>query len=112
MDRNFLLLLVVGVSVLNGLMSPFLAIAMPISAVLMPEVFPRSVGWVLFFSSILVATATLLVSGVPAALYERLVDRGRGGVAVMGIWIAGAVVLALPALRHMMTLGGAVKIQP
>ena len=112
MDRNFLLFLVVGVSVLNGLLSPYLAIAMPISAVLMPEVFPRSVGWVLFFSSILVASATLLVSGVPAALYERLIDRGRGGTAAMGIWIAGALLLSLPAFRHMMALGTGVRIQP
>jgi hypothetical protein len=60
MDRNFLLITVVGISILNGLFSPFLVIAMPIAAVLMPEVFPRSVGWVLFFSSLLVASGTLL----------------------------------------------------
>jgi hypothetical protein len=112
MDRNFLLFLVVGVSVLNGLLSPYIAIAMPIAAVLMPEVFPRSVGWVLFYSSILVSSATLLVSGVPAALYERFIDRGRGGIATMAIWMAGAVLLSLPALRHMMALGSGVKIQP
>ena len=100
MNRNFLLFTVVGISTLNGLFSPFLAIAMPISAVLMPEVFPRSVGWVLFFSSILIASATLLVSGVPAALYERFV--GRGDAFAMYVWIAGAVLLALPALRHIL----------
>ena len=102
MDRNFLRFTVVGVSVLNGLFSPFLAVAVPIAAVLMPEIFPRSVGWVLFFSSLLVASATLLVSGIPAALYERLVDRGRGSVAVMAVWVVGAVLLPLPALRHIL----------
>jgi hypothetical protein len=96
MDRNLLLVAVVGISILNGLFSPFLAIAVPIAAVLMPEVFPHSIGWVLFFSSLLVASGTLLFSGVPAALYERLV--GRGQVALW-IWLAGAVLLALPALR-------------
>jgi hypothetical protein len=99
MDRNFLFFAVVGISVLNGLFSPLLAIAVPIAAVLMPEVFPRSVGWVLFFSSLLVASGTLLFSGVPAALYERLVDRARGGQVALWIWLAGAVLLALPALR-------------
>ena len=100
MDRNFLFFVVVGISVLNGLFSPFLAIAVPVAAVLMPEVFPRSVGWVLFFSSLLVASGTLLFSGVPAALYERLVDRARGGGQVaLWIWLGGAVLLALPALR-------------
>ena len=99
MDRNFLFFAVVGISVLNGLFSPLLAIAVPIAAVLMPEVFPRSVGWVLFFSSLLVASGTLLFSGVPAALYERLVDRARGGQVALWIWLGGAVLLALPALR-------------
>jgi hypothetical protein len=101
MDRNFLLFAIVALSIVNGLFSPFLAIALPIAAVLMPEVFPRSVGWVLFFSSLLVASATLLVSGVPAALYERLVDRGREGSVSLIIWLAGAVLLALPALRNL-----------
>lgn len=101
MDRNLVLFTIVGISILNGLFSPFLAVALPVAAVLMPEVFPKSVGWVLFFSSLLVASATLLVSGVPAALYERLIDRGRGGSIVLVIWLVGAVVLALPALRNL-----------
>lgn len=101
MDRNLLVFAVVGISILNGLFSPFLAIAVPISAVLMPEVFPRSVGWVLFFSSLLVASGTLLLSGVPAALYERLVD-GRDSTAAVAIWLGGAVLLALPAFRHLL----------
>ena len=100
MDRNFLLFTVVGISILNGLFSPFLVIAMPIAAVLMPEVVPRSVGWVLFFSSLLVASGTLLFSGIPAALYERLVAGARGGQAALWIWLAGAVLLALPAVRY------------
>ena len=101
MDRNFVLFAIVGISIVNGLFSPFLAVALPVAAVLMPEVFPRSVGWVLFFSSLLVASATLLVSGVPAALYERLVDRGGAGGVALIIWLVGAVLLALPALPNL-----------
>lgn len=99
-DRGFIVFAIVGLSILNGLFSPYIAIAVPIAAVLMPEIFPRSVGWVLFFSSLLVSSATLLVSGVPAALYERLVERGRTGNISAFIWLAAAVLLALPALRH------------
>ena len=100
MDRNFLLFAIVGISILNGLFSPFLAVALPVAAVLLPEVFPRSVGWVLFFSSILVASGTLLFAGVPAALYERLAKPKLDSNVAMYIWLAGTVVLALPALRH------------
>ena len=100
MDRQLLFFAVVGVSALNGLFSPFLAVAVPIATVLMPEIFPRSVGWVLFFSSILVASATLLFAGVPAALTERLLTRGRDSDVPMFVWLAGVILLALPALSR------------
>ena len=100
MDRNLLFVAVVGISILNGLFSPFLAIAVPIAAVLMPEVFPRSVGWVLFFSSLLVASATLLIGGVPAALYERFAKPPPDSNVAAMIWLGTAALLALPALRN------------
>jgi hypothetical protein len=96
-DRQTLLLLILGLCIVNGIFSPFLALAIPVTAVLMPEMFPRTIEWVLFWSSILLASATLLFSGVPAALYERLVERDPNALASMWIWLAGAAALCLPA---------------
>jgi hypothetical protein len=98
LDRQTLLLVVIGLSILNGIFSPYLNIAIPVSAALMPELFPRTVEWVLFFGSLLVASATLLFSGVPAALYERLIDRDPQSTLPMWIWLAGAAVLCLPVI--------------
>jgi hypothetical protein len=98
LDRQTIFLVVVGLSIVNGIFSPFLRIAMPISAVLLPELFPRTLEWVLFWGSVLLATATLLFSGVPATLYERLVERDASGTASMWIWLAGAAILSLPVL--------------
>lgn len=98
-DRHTLFLLVLGECVVNGIFSPYLKIAIPISAALMPELFPRTVEWVLFWSSVLLATATLLFSGVPAALYERLTTRNPESTASMWIWFAGATALSLPAVQ-------------
>lgn len=97
-DRQTLFLIVLGVCVANGIFSPYLRLAIPVAAVLLPELFPRTLEWVLFWSSVLVASATLLLSGVPAALYERLVERDGAGTASMWIWLAGAAALTLPAL--------------
>ena len=96
-DRHSLFLVVLGICVLNGIFSPLLNIAIPIAAVLLPELFPRTVEWVLFWSSILLASATLLFSGVPAALYERLVERNPTGAVSMWIWLIGAAAMSLPA---------------
>jgi hypothetical protein len=100
LDRQTLFLLVLGLSVANGIFSPFLNIAIPVAAVLLPELFPRTVEWVLFWSSVLLASATLLLSGVAAALYERLIERNAEGTVSMWIWLAGAAALSLPAAQR------------
>ena len=97
LDRQTLFPVVLGLCIVNGIFSPYLKLAIPITAVLMPELFPRTVEWVLFWSSVLLASATLLFSGVPAALYERLVEGKPESAASMWIWLAGAATLSLPA---------------
>jgi hypothetical protein len=100
LDRQGLLLFVAGICVLNGIFSPYLVIALQIAPVLMPELFPRTVGWALFFSSLVVSTATLLASGVPAAIYERLIETDDEATTSMWIWIGGAMLMSLPALEN------------
>jgi len=98
MDRSTLFPVILGVCVVNGIFSPYLNLAVAVTAVLMPELFPRTVEWVLFWSSVLLSTFTLLVSGVPAALYERLVE--RESLASVWIWLGGAFALTLPAVNR------------
>jgi hypothetical protein len=102
LDRHTLFLLVLGLCIVNGIFSPYLNLAIPVTVVLLPEIFPRTVQWVLFWSSVLLATTTLLVSGVPAALYERLVERDPNAAASTWIWLAGAATLCLPAVLGML----------
>lgn len=97
-DRQTAVFLLIGLCVVNGIFSPYLKIAIPITAVLMPELFPRTLEWVLFWSSVMLATGTLLFSGVPAALYERLVARDAAAEASTWIWLVGAGLLTLPAV--------------
>ena len=77
-------------------------IAIPVTAVLLPELFPRTIEWVLFWSSILMASATLLVSGVPAALYERLVERDPESATPAFIWLACAAALCIPTVARVL----------
>lgn len=105
LDRRGLLNLVVSVCVVNGIFSPFLVIALQIAPILMPEMFPRTVGWSLFFASIIVSTATLLVSGIPAALYERFLETDESSPTSMWIWFVAAIVMTLPALQNVSGIG-------
>ncbi|MCK6452039.1 MAG: hypothetical protein L6R19_14475 [Alphaproteobacteria bacterium] len=104
LDRNALFLMILGVCVVNGIFSPYLNVAVPITVALMPELFPKTHDWVLFFSSVFVSSCTLFFSGVPAALYERLIERNPEGTAAMWIWLAGAAFLSIPAIRIVMAI--------
>ena len=99
-DRKTLLLVILSLCAANGIFSPYLKVAIPVTAALLPELFPRTLEWVLFWSSILLSSATFLFSGVPAALYERLVDRSAESTASMWIWLAGAALLSAPAVAR------------
>jgi len=96
-ERQSLLFAIVALCIVNGIFSPYLKVAIPIALVLMPELFPRTLEWVLFWSSVMLASATLIFSGVPAALYERVAGSPAASSAAVWIWLAGAVVLSLPA---------------
>jgi hypothetical protein len=100
-DRDTLFLLVLGLCILNGIFSPYLNVAVPVSAALMPELFPRTVEWVLFWSSVLLSSATLLFSGVPAALYERFVDNNPESTTSMWVWLWCAALLTYPAVQRL-----------
>ena len=102
LDRHTLFLLVLGLCIVNGIFSPYLNLAIPVTAALLPEIFPRIVQWVLFWSSVLLASVTLLFAGVPAALYERWVEGRPESVASMWIWLAGAATLSLPAVGRVL----------
>ena len=102
-DRQTLLYLLLGLCIVNGIFSPYLRIAIPITTALMPELFPRTLEWVLFWSSILLSSATLLFSGVPAALYERLAHEARDSTVSCWIWLAGAALLSLPVFTRLVS---------
>ena len=96
------LIIILVISALNGLQSPLLPVVLALITVTWPlEVLPREPAWAFYQSSLLLSTATLLVGGVPAALYERILRPPPDGVTSMYIWLACVAVLALPAFQTM-----------
>jgi hypothetical protein len=90
-----LFVLVMGLCLANGLMSPVLGLVWMLHPVWMPEMMPLTNETVFYGASLIVSTATLLLSAVPAAIAERA---GLPLERAMWIWVAGAAVLLLPAL--------------
>lgn len=93
----------VAVALYNGLFSPFSFIVMSLAPAWMPGFVPLNAATALYGASIIVSTTTLLLSGVPAALYERWrLLPGSSSMSCL-IWLIGAMLLTLPAV--LVTLG-------
>ena len=54
----------------------------------------------------MVSTATIILAGIPAAIYERFVGaKDNSTVVSLWIWLAGTAILALPAAGNFLKIG-------
>ena len=82
MERHNIFSIAVLASAVSGMVSPAMTIVAIFSWVWMPPFLMGSPGLVFFLSMLVTATGTLLLSGVPAALYERFVGDPGGRAAL------------------------------
>jgi hypothetical protein len=74
--------------------------------ILAPALLFGSVPLTLLFSSLMVSTATVILGGIPAAVYERLTGAKDDSTEVsLWIWLAGTGVLAVPAIGNFLKIG-------
>ena len=95
MTRETLFVFTVGACLMHGLVSPALIYVVFFHPVWMPEMLPPTAEFVFYGASMIVSTATLLISAVPAALAERM---GASLDTAMRIWLGGAALLTGLAL--------------
>jgi hypothetical protein len=57
------------------------------------------------FASLMVSTATVILGGIPAALYERITGASESNTVSLWIWLAGTAILALPAVGNFLRIG-------
>ncbi|WP_029006879.1 hypothetical protein [Azospirillum halopraeferens] len=98
MMRRRTLALLGAVALANGFLSPAAGVLWRTAVVWMPGFLLAVPGMVFFLTPLVLAALTLMLSGVPAALYERLAPRPAESV-TLRIWLVGAVLLTLPAAR-------------
>jgi hypothetical protein len=92
---------------INGLFNQlWLLFALIHVQILAPALLFGSTGLTLMFSSLMVSTATIILGGIPAALYERYVGlKDDSNVVSLWIWLAGTAVLAIPAIGNFLRIG-------
>jgi hypothetical protein len=97
MERHHIFSVVLVASAISGMLSPAMFIVAVFSWVWMPPFLLGSAGLIFFASMIVTSTATLLLAGVPAALYERVAGV-RDDRTALWIWAASAIAIALVGL--------------
>ena len=69
--------------------------------ILAPALLFGSEPLTLMFASLMVSTATIILGGIPAAIYERFVGaKDDSTEASLWIWLAGTGILTLPAIGN------------
>lgn len=96
--------LVLGICMLNGLASPVLPMFWASTPLWLAGYVPETMSGVTYLSSLAVSTLTLMVSGIPAALYERYTGAQESTATSLFIWMAGAALLTLPAIPGLIVL--------
>jgi hypothetical protein len=108
MSRNAYFIAIAFFGMINGLpfYSPAYLLTLRYSAQLMAAPLFGSVALIAYFHCLMVSTITVILAGIPAALYERFVGAEDDSTEVsLWIWLAGTALLALPAVGHLLRVG-------
>lgn len=107
MDRNLYYVGIAFFGMINGIFNQlFLLFALIHLQVLAPALLFGSLPLTLMFASLMVSTATIILGGVPAALYERFMGaEDDSSNTSLWIWLAGTGILTIPAIGNFLKFG-------
>jgi len=106
MDRNFFFVGIAFFGVINGLFnSALLFFTVQHVVIFAPALLFGSQALTLMFSSLMASTLTIILAGIPAAIYERVTGVQDSTIVSLWIWLAGTAILTLPAIGNFLQIG-------
>ena len=106
MNRNFYFIGIAFFGMINGIFNQLALIFTLLYVQLLagPLLF-GSLSLTLMFASLMVSTATVILGGIPAAIFERVTGASESSNVSLWIWLAGTAILALPAAGNFLKIG-------
>ncbi len=98
MTPHTIFVAILGITLLNGFVSPVIPLVFVMAPVWLPEFVPPTRIILLYGTSLIVSVATLVISSVPAGLFERLTGREESDQTSMLVWLGAAILLTVPGL--------------
>ncbi len=107
MDRQYYYIGIALFGTINGLFNQVAVLFAIIHVqILAPALLFGSTALTLMFASLMVSTATIIIGGIPAAIYERLTGAKDDSSEVsLWIWLAGTAILTIPAMGNFLKIG-------
>ena len=107
MDRQYYYVAIAFFGMINGLFNQIAVLFAIIHVqILAPALLFGSTALTLMFASLMVSTLTIIIGGIPAAIYERMTGTGsESSQASLWIWLAGTAILTLPAAGNFLATG-------
>ena len=107
MERNFYYIAIAFFGMVNGIFNQALVtFAVIFANILAPGLFFGSTPLTLMFASLMASTATIIVGGIPAALYERYIGAKDDSTPTsLWIWLACTALLTLSAVGNFLQVG-------
>lgn len=98
MSRQHILMAILMVCLANGFVSPFVLLAYMWAPFWFPDFLPMKQEYHLIGSTMVVGVLSILISGVPAAIFERVTRRTESDATSLYIWLGGALALCVPGV--------------
>ena len=106
MSRNFYYIGIAFFGMINGIFNQlWLIFALVYVQTFAAPLLFGSVSLTLMFASLMVSTATVILGGIPAAIYERVTGASDSNDASLWIWLVGTALLTLPAAGNFLKIG-------
>jgi hypothetical protein len=106
MERHWYYIGLAFFGMVNGIFNPLMPLAYVLSKTLMYVPLFGSEALIFYFASLMLSTATLILGGIPAAVYEHVVGaKDDSTEASLWIWLAVTAVLTLPAMGQFFSIG-------
>jgi hypothetical protein len=109
MERKFYYIGIAFFGMINGIPffnAPLYIVTLGYSIQLMAEPLFGSVNAIAYFASLMLSTATIIIGGIPAAIYEHFAGvKDDSTTTSLWIWLAGTALLAVPAIGSFLEIG-------
>ncbi len=106
MERHWYYIGIAFFGMINGMFNPLRVMSYIFTKTFMAAPLFNSESLIFYLSSLMLSTATVIIGGIPAAIYERFAGiKDDSSVTSLWIWLTATAILTIPAIGNFLTTG-------